>query len=222
MIKAVFIDIDDTLIKWDESAYAAIKGMFEKYNLPFCENIMEVYYDISEPLWDKVGRMEMTGDELRKIRWKLIFKHLNIDFDAGKLEKDYPLFLSKQCPLVDGAREAVEYLSSKYILCAASNAPKNQQIPRLEKAGLLKYFDFVFESGEVGCDKPVPAFFEHCLEKAGVKENEAIMIGDSLSSDVSGAKKMGFDTVFFNQKGKVDTVGATYEISSLYQIMDIL
>ena len=222
MIKAVFIDIDDTLIKWDESAYAAIKGMFKKYDLAFCEDIMRVYYDISTPLWDKVGRMEMTGDELRRIRWKLILEHLKLKADATAIEKDYPRFLSKECPLVDGAKELVEYLSSKYILCAASNAPKGQQTARLEKAGLLKYFDFVFESGEVGCDKPVGAFFEYCLEKTGVKENETIMIGDSLSADISGAKKVGLDTIFFNQKAKTDTVGATYCVTSLYQIMDIL
>jgi len=223
MIKAVLIDVDDTLLRWDDSAYAAIEAMFKKYGYPFCSDMMKVYNEISTPLWKKVENMEMTGDELRKIRWKLILDHLKIDGDPDALTRDYPLFLQKQWPLVEGAEKLVEYLSSKYILCAATNAPKGQQTPRLEGAGLLKHFDFVFESSDVGYDKPNLQFYEYCLKKAGnLKPDEVIMIGDSLAADVSGGKKAGLKTCFYNPNKKEDTVGADYNVSSLQDIMDIL
>lgn len=223
MITTVLIDIDDTLIDFDKSAEGAIKQMFEKYGYPVCDNIMEIYYEISRPLWEKVGRMEMTGNELRRIRWQLILDRLGIEGDGTSLERDYHLFLAEQWPLIDGARELVEYLSSKYTLCAASNAPKDQQGARLKGAGLLKYFSFIFESGEIGFDKPVLNFFKICLKRAGnVKPQQAIMIGDNPDADIFGGKNAGMKTCFYNSTNKQNTANADYVVSSLSEIMQIL
>lgn len=49
-----------------------------------------------------------------------------------------------------GAKELVEYLHSKYILCVASNGPYMQQVNRLKISGMLPYFSDLFISEEIG------------------------------------------------------------------------
>jgi HAD superfamily hydrolase (TIGR01459 family) len=45
--------------------------------------------------------------------------------------------------------------------------------------------------------KPFPAIYEHALHRAGnPPKNEVLAVGDGLQTDVLGAARMGFDTVF--------------------------
>ncbi len=61
----------------------------------------------------------------------------------------------------------------------------------LEKLGLLNYFDpaSMAISADLGIRKPNPAIFQHALGKLGMRTEEAVMVGDSLSADVAGANK---------------------------------
>ena len=75
-------------------------------------------------------------------------------------------------------------------------------------------------SEEVGINKPQPGIFQIALEKNGVGAEEAIMIGDSYSSDIQGAKNAGIDQIWLHQ-GEVDET-ATYIVSELSEVFKIL
>ena len=100
---------------------------------------------------------------------------------------------------VDGADKICRYLKKKYILCAASNAFHDQQLNRLEMAGLLPYFDHVFVSESLGYRKPEKAFFDACRAfLPDVAADECMMIGDSLTADITGGKNAGMKTIWYN------------------------
>ena len=65
--------------------------------------------------------------------------------------------------------------------------------------GLDRYVEFVLPSGAVGVAKPNPAFFAMALEKAGVRANEGLMVGDSYRADVRGAWAAGMDAVWLDR-----------------------
>lgn len=100
---------------------------------------------------------------------------------------------------VDGAEEILTYLKEKdYCLCAASNGPYGQQINRLKKVDMLKYFAHCFVSEKVGADKPGKAFFDGCMkELPGVCPEECMMIGDSLTADITGGRAYGMSTCWY-------------------------
>ena len=61
--------------------------------------------------------------------------------------------------------------------------------------------------------KPDAAFFEICLERIGEPKSSCIMIGDSLTSDMLGAKNAALDSVWFMPSGNIEEAMAAYEIN---------
>ena len=119
----------------------------------------------------------------------------------------------------------MKYLHGKYLLAVASNGPYEQQVNRLEKVGLLSYVDHMFVSGKIGHAKPSRAFFDACIEKMGdLKPEEVMMIGDSISADITGAKDYGMQTCWYNHKVAPLEQGemADYTVDSLEEIKEIL
>jgi len=65
----------------------------------------------------------------------------------------------------------------------------------LGKAGVPDVFDVVVVSGELGVSKPDPGIFEVALEGLGVEPGEAVMVGNTVSTDIFGGNRMGMRTV---------------------------
>jgi HAD superfamily hydrolase (TIGR01549 family) len=64
--------------------------------------------------------------------------------------------------------------------------------------GLLPYLDFVLDSQEEGLEKPDPRLFQRALDRAGVSADEAAYIGDLYSVDVVGARRAGLRAVLMD------------------------
>lgn len=124
----------------------------------------------------------------------------------------------------------VKYLYGKYILCVASNGPYMQQVNRLKISGMLPYFSDLFISEEIGSSKPSEKFFNTCLNRLNSKTEQKIqpceimIIGDSLSSDMSLGIQFGMHTCFYNPDKKNIPCGMklNYNVSTLSEIENIL
>ena len=71
--------------------------------------------------------------------------------------------------------------------------------PLLEQLGLAKYFEAIIISSEVGFTKPSPVIFEHTAKKMGLAPEFILHVGDSLESDVAGAKSAGFKALLIDR-----------------------
>ena len=88
-----------------------------------------------------------------------------------------------------------------------------------EDLGLASYLDFVITSSEVGRGKPHPPIFLAALERAEVGPAEALMVGDSYSSDVQGARGVGIRPLLLDREGMMSNVDDCTKISSLMEIL---
>ena len=70
---------------------------------------------------------------------------------------------------------------------------------RLEEWGLLKYFDIVASSAELGVAKPDKLIFEKAFELAGCGPENSVMVGDRLDNDIIPAKDLGMKTVWIRK-----------------------
>lgn len=70
---------------------------------------------------------------------------------------------------------------------------------RLEAFGLLKYFDVLATSAELGVAKPDKLIFEKAFELAGCKPQDSVMVGDRLDNDIIPAKASGMQTVWIRK-----------------------
>ncbi len=93
-----------------------------------------------------------------------------------------------------------------------------------ENCGLDGRFAFVIFSQDVQVEKPDPKIFQITAERAGCELTQMLHVGDSLKSDVAGAKNVGVPSVWLNREGVPnDTkIQPDYEITSLAEIPEIL
>ena len=71
----------------------------------------------------------------------------------------------------------------------------------LEELGLAQYLDFAVTSHEVGAAKPHPPIFHAALRKAGAVPEDAVHVGDQLTSDIEGARSVGIAPVLLDRDG---------------------
>lgn len=81
-----------------------------------------------------------------------------------------------------------------YRLAVVANQAEGT-VKRLEKWGMLCYFDFVLASFEEGVSKPDKEIFLRAVDKANAEIGECVMIGDRLDNDIKPAKDLGIKSV---------------------------
>ena len=65
-------------------------------------------------------------------------------------------------------------------------------------------------------------FFEYAMQQTSTTADKSIMIGDHYDVDILGAKNVGMDQIYFNPKKRDNNGGATFEISCLSELLEIL
>lgn len=230
MIKVVFLDIDNTLLSFSGYVREAMKDGFDRFGLPpYTEAMYPVFERINNGLWEQIEQGTLSFEELKKIRWNMIFNDLGITFDGRVFEEYFREKLFDSAVPEPGAKDLLEYLCRRYVLCVVSNGPYEQQINRLRVGGLYDYFFRFFTSSEVGAQKPTPAFFEYCfreLRENGFPElspEEVMIIGDSVSADIVGGKAYGLKTCLYrNAEDEKSVPQADHIVTDLVEIKEIL
>lgn len=224
MIKVVFIDIDNTLLDFNQSSKQAVKQAFSNFGLPYKDSDYITFKKINDQLWKKIERGELDRKGMHAVRFPLVLKELGIDFDGLKVETEFRKILAQTACLVDGALETLKYLCDKYKVYGATNAIYDLQVNRLTSAGLYHYFSGLFVSEKIGHNKPTKEFFDYCFNNIeGLKPNQAVMVGDSLTADIIGGKDYGMTTVWYNHDKLAEISDkADYKIDKLIDIKNIL
>ena len=225
MYKAVLLDVDNTLLDFDLSAKATIKVAFAEMGIDFYERVFDTFLRVNNSLWQQIERKEITREELHRIRWKIIFGELNIAADGAIMESLFLKYLENNAVPVEGAADLVKYLSEKYKLYTASNAPYPQQIKRLTVSGLMPYVTKILDFETQGIHKPQTRFFEECLRAVSPATKEQVaIIGDSLSADMRGGRDVGITTIWFNHGGEkvAKPDFCDYAVTNLNEIKSIL
>ena len=160
-MKAIFIDIDNTLLDFDEYVRTTMAEGFAHFGLPaYRPEMYHTFTTENNKLWRRIEEGTLTFEELQKIRWSRIFDALGIAFDGPTFEHYFRTAIYDSAIPVPGAVPLLQSLSRHSILCAASNGPYEQQLHRLELGGMKQYFTHFFISQRIGAAKPAAAFFD--------------------------------------------------------------
>tara|TARA_R110002072_G_scaffold193973_1_gene351174 strand:+ start:132 stop:770 length:639 start_codon:yes stop_codon:yes gene_type:complete len=102
------------------------------------------------------------------------------------------------CELIEGALELVDSLRQRGTRVALVSNLSTPYVPLIKRLGLHERVDHAIYSCEVGLQKPDPAIFQLALEALGVTADQAVMVGDSLPSDVRGAVAAGMRAIWIS------------------------
>ena len=224
MIKTVLLDLDDTILDFKMSERVALTKTLNELNIEPTEEIIKKYskYNISQ--WKRLELGEISREEVKVNRYKLLFDDIKVDASPEKATAIYEENLAHGHYFVDGAKEMLYSVYNDYNLYVVSNGAEKVQEGRMKSADINHCFKGIFISEVVGFEKPNVEFFNKVFSQIeNFNADEAVIIGDSLSSDIKGGKNAKIKTVWFNPNGlECNYIVPDFQISSLDEIKPLL
>ena len=225
MIEFLFIDLDDTILDFHKAERVALEKTLRTLGLEPTDTVMTRYSQINKEHWERLERKEITREVLLVSRFAELMQEFGMDVDPELCARTYEKYLSIGHFFLPGAREAVETLSKKYKLYLTSNGTTKVQAGRIESAAISHFFQDIFISQDIGTNKPDKVYFDRCFSRIpGFDPTKAMIVGDSLTSDILGGKQAGIYTCWVNPKDaapRADIV-PDYQIPSLAQLDNLL
>ena len=224
MIEFLLLDLDDTILDFHKAERFALSKTIREFGVEPSEAVLDRYHHINKWHWEQLELGVMTRDQVLVGRFAQLFEELGMEVDAAACMKQYEHNLSMGHYFLPGAEEAVKRLKEKYRLFLVSNGTATVQHSRLTSAGLYPCFEQVFISQEIGYNKPDKAYFDRCFERIpGFAPEKALMVGDSLTSDIKGGINAGLKTVWVNPAHKdCGSIRPDHEIEGLSQLEALL
>lgn len=225
----ILLDLDDTLINTAQNTIITVEEIYNDYQLgnyfPSFNDFFTLYHNSVSQLWELYNKNQISKEILQRERFiaPLSIVEQISEEQALAINDDYIQRIILKDTLIEGARELLEYLHSKYRLHILSNGFTEMQYKKMDSAGISHYFDKVILSDIVGMNKPHPDIFTFALKEINVEKNKIIMIGDNLSTDIEGAHNSGIEQIWYNPKRKTSNeFKPTYIVNNLLEILNIL
>lgn len=225
MIEFLFLDLDDTILDFHMQESVAIQKTLRFAGIDPTPEICALYSKINLRHWKMLEKGEITRETLTWHRFAELFEVLGATADPKETAENYMDNLSQGHYFLPGAEDAVKSLAKKYKLYLASNGTARVQERRLTSSGLSKYFERVFISQNIGVNKPDKGFFDGCFAAIpGFDPKKAMIVGDSISSDIRGGKNAGILTCWVNPNGKTPAPedAPDFEIPSITELEELL
>lgn len=225
---AVIFDLDDTLYNWNECDKEALKKVIEF--IGYEGDFYKVYSEITKRYKLETGNTAASHNRFNYFKW--IKEYLKADFSLIKVnDLFWETFYSKM-ELVEGVLDFLNFLKNNKIkIGLLTDFQTEYQYRKLEKLGILEYFDVIVTSEEVGIEKPSTKGFRYCLSRLGETPDKVIMIGDSMERDIKGAMDTGIYPILFSnsswhQNVDFDAYGFMYNkigvFSSYVKLVNVL
>ena len=225
MIEFLLLDLDDTILDFHMQESVAIRKTLSGAGVEPTEENCALYSKINLRHWKMLELGEITREKLIWHRFAELFETLGVTADPKATAENYMDHLSQGHYFLPGAEDAVKTLSKKYKLYLASNGAGRVQVSRIASAKLAPYFQNIFISEEMGANKPDKAYFDACFARIpGFDPQKAMIVGDSLSSDIRGGKNADILTCWVNPKGKTAPPEnkPDFEIKSITELEKLL
>jgi putative hydrolase of the HAD superfamily len=223
-VRAVLLDLDETLIPEDEplaNAYLAVARELygagaEAGEVAKLRTALRALWQRKAPRPDYRARVHVSASD------GLMAEFAGDDPALAAIREYLPRFRAEAFGGGDGllalwlqtrveqqtayphAAEVLEQLRRHARLALVTNGTSDLQRRKLALAGLDGYFDVVVASCDIGIGKPEPAIFDAALAALGVSAPDAVMVGNDLSRDIEGAANAGVRPLWIQHGGEAN------------------
>lgn len=221
----VLFDADNTLFDFYRAERSALCDSLAGIGVRADTETVETYSRINDRMWKMLERGEISKIALRTKRFEEFCAHYGIQTDVGALAKSYTDHLATKVFLMEGAVETCRTLAAHCELYIITNGIQSVQTGRFSRSPLVPFFKDLFISEELGFEKPNPAYFDKVAQRIpGFSKKDALVVGDSLSSDIAGGVAAGIDTCWLNhaQQAAPEKLPITYTVSRLEEVIPLV
>lgn len=232
-LRLVLFDFDDTLFDHKATVEASFVKMQRVY--PFLQNrpmasIVDVYHESLETMHPDILAGKLSLEQGRAKRFHDVASYCNTslrDDEALSLAKEYRrIYCESEIPS-EGANELLQYCSERFTIGIVTNNMREEQETRARSLGIDQHIDFMVTYEDAGSMKPDPTMIQLALQQGGATADEAILIGDSLATDVEAAIRMDMLCIWYCSDEEFDKRGRPYppktkRIAKLIEAIPIL
>ncbi len=222
--KILLFDLDDTLLDFAANEADSLNQLFRRHGYAFTDDLFHLYNTVNKQLWTDYENGRITLETVLHTRFAATMAKLGVVVDGVEWEKQYRELLGNGTQQMDGALAVCQRLSGSHRLFVITNGITRTQRKRLKQSGLAEFFEAVFDSQTIGFQKPAKQFFDYVMSRIpGFNVRQALIIGDSLNTDIKGGLLAGIDTCWLNHKAQPESaeIPSTYTISRLTELYDI-
>jgi len=204
-IRAIFFDLDDTLLDDTESSGRAAQDVAHELlgdrGLDPAE-VATAYLDAAIDFWEHLepGARKPESGAIRPSIWRKALAAQGVDdaWLAQRMAQRYDALRLEHVELFPEALPVLHQLHGRYKLAIITNGfaeTHEQKIARLE---LSRFFDTIVLAGELELVKPDPSVFHHAMQAAQAAPAESVMVGDRYERDIVGAHAAGMRAIWVN------------------------
>ncbi|MET0134314.1 MAG: HAD family hydrolase [Kibdelosporangium sp.] len=197
VIRAICLDIDDTLIDFTAASRSALFAMIGR------DDMWAAWQRITDEHVARVVAGELDAKTMRRERTKAFLTDLGVLLDdetVAVLEDRRHALMGGNWRLFHDAEPCLSWLRAAGLkLAAVTNASGAHQHTKLRTLGIADYFDTVLIAGELGMSKPDPKMFRTACDRLDVPPEQTVHVGDKLDLDAVGARDAGLHGVWLNR-----------------------
>ncbi|HET9623703.1 MAG TPA: YjjG family noncanonical pyrimidine nucleotidase [Kofleriaceae bacterium] len=202
---ALLLDLDHTLLDSDASEALAFAHALAAAGVAEPARHLPAYLAINRALWAQVERGEISPRHLRTERFAQLVAATGIVASPAELADAFAYGLGAFGELYPGVADLLDELAADPTIALAivTNGLSEVVRARVARLRLDRWFRTIVVSSELGIAKPHPAIFDHALAALGAPpRHAALVVGDSLSSDMRGGRNAGIATCWYNPHQK--------------------
>ena len=220
-MRAVFLDIDDTLVDFTAASRASLAAMIGRADM------WSLWERITEQFVGQVVAGELDYPTMHRRRTATFLDALGVavdEADAARFERRRAAGMRARFRLFGDVLPCLTRLRASGLrIAAVTNASGAHQRAKLDDLGLSRFIDHVAIAGEVGAAKPDPLIFHSACAALDCEPHEAIHVGDRLKADAVGALNAGLRAVWLNRSGAVATLPVGISaITSLAELTELI
>jgi HAD superfamily hydrolase (TIGR01549 family) len=213
-VNALVFDLEGTLYnskelanEWRSQVFKLIKEKTGKSD----EEVLKEFLKIVEELRGQGFRRPPVSDIVDRMGISRSDFYKSIDsVDASKFLKPDPEL-----------RETLEYMKGKWKIAMLTNLSRKSTLNILKALGLdSNLFEPLITASEMEKGKPDPEPFRRIIKTLSLKPS-SMMVGDSVSSDLAPAKKLGMKAALVSEK-EISTPLADLEVRSIRELREKL
>lgn len=217
----IFFDIDGTLIDHASASAAASLVLYDQFpgEIRFThEHFPAAWEQILNKHFTRFCQGEISIWEQRRERMREVFARP--DFTDAEADSRYQVFIRAYQSLTcafDDAAPCLERLTDQP-LGIISNGAREQQIGKLERAGLQRHFTVMVFSEDVGFGKPDSRIFLEACRRAGEAPSECVHVGDDVVADIRASHALGIRPVWVDRLGLNQEQVPARRVTSLHEL----
>ena len=215
--KAVFFDLDGTLLDRDSSVRRFVEAQHDRLasslnHIPKANYALKfIELDCRGHVWkDKVYQALVKEFDIAGITWQVLLKDYETQFQFSCVP--FPSLL----PMLS------ELKSEGYLLGIVTNGFSEFQSRSIDGLGIGSYLDAVLISDVEGVRKPQLEIFQRAMQQLDVQAAHSIFVGDNPEADIAGAKRAGMKAIWKRHPYSPEPRQADATVDDLNEILLIL